>query len=159
MKNWKLILPVAALLLLAGQVLAQSDEEKREEMEAQKVEMEARKAEYSVRLRMAEERMEQAAREIAKMASQRLPDVAMIERVQELAIVCHEALQCDGLSRTDMIVTDDGPVVLEVNTMPGFTTESLFPKAAAGHGIAYPELLARLLDLALMLPTRKETLS
>ena len=86
-------------------------------------------------------------------------DAAMIERVQELAIVCHEALQCDGLSRTDMIVTDDGPVVLEVNTMPGFTTESLFPKAAAGYGIAYPELLARLLDLALMLPTRKETLS
>jgi len=73
MKIWKLILPVAALLLLAGQAAAQSDEEKREEMEA-------RKAEYSERLRLAEERMEQAAREIAEMARERLPDMAMIER-------------------------------------------------------------------------------
>jgi len=73
MKIWKLTLPVAAVLLLAGQAAAQSDEEKREQTEA-------RKAEYSERLRMAEERMEQAAREIAELASEHLPDMAMIER-------------------------------------------------------------------------------
>ena len=85
MKNWKLILPAAALLLLVGQVLAQTDAEKREEMEAQRAVMEARKAEYSERLRMAEERMEQAAREIAELASERLPDVAMMKRRFELS--------------------------------------------------------------------------
>jgi D-alanine-D-alanine ligase len=86
-------------------------------------------------------------------------DAEAIERVQALAITCHEALQCDGLSRTDMIVTNDGPVVLEVNTMPGFTAASLFPKSAAAHGISYSELLDRLIDLSLKLPTRKEILS
>jgi D-alanine-D-alanine ligase len=86
-------------------------------------------------------------------------DAEAIEHVQAVAIACHEALQCDGLSRTDMIVTADGPVVLEINTMPGFTTASLYPKAAAAHGIPYPELLSRLIDLALKLPTRKETLA
>jgi C-terminal processing protease CtpA/Prc len=73
MKIWKLILPVAVLLLLAGQAAAQADKEDREEMEA-------RKAEYSERLREAEERMEQAAREIAELASERLPDMATIKR-------------------------------------------------------------------------------
>lgn len=79
-------------------------------------------------------------------------DRAQIEAVQDLAIRCHEALQCDGLSRTDMIVQADGPVVLEVNTMPGFTSASLYPKSAAAHGIRYPDLLSRLVDLALCRP-------
>jgi C-terminal processing protease CtpA/Prc len=96
MKTWKLILPVAALLLLAGQALAQTDAEKREEMESQKAVMEARKAEYSERLRMAEERMEQAAREIAEMASQRLPDVAMIERRFEFSNKPRIGITIDG---------------------------------------------------------------
>jgi len=73
MKILKLTLPVAAVLLLASQAAAQSDEEKREQTEA-------RKAEYSERLRMAEERMEQAAREIAELASEHLPSFATIER-------------------------------------------------------------------------------
>mgnify|MGYP000249659583 CR=1 FL=1 len=86
-------------------------------------------------------------------------DAEAIERVQALAITCHEALQCDGLSRTDMIVTNDGPVVLEGNTMPGFTAASLYPKSAAAQGISDPELLDRLIDRSLKLPTRKEILS
>jgi D-alanine-D-alanine ligase len=81
-----------------------------------------------------------------------------IAEVQALALRCHEALQCDGLSRTDMIVTDTGVVVLEVNTMPGFTTASLYPQSAAAHGICYPDLLSRLVGLALRRPqwTRME---
>jgi len=79
-------------------------------------------------------------------------DDSQVQMVQALAIRCHEALQCDGLSRTDMIVNGDGVMVLEVNTMPGFTGASLYPKCAAAHGIRYPELLSRLVDLALVRP-------
>ncbi len=73
---------------------------------------------------------------------------AQIEIAQRLAIRCHEALQCDGMSRTDMIVTPDGPVVLEVNTIPGLTTASLLPKAAAHAGITFGALVDRLLEFA-----------
>jgi len=79
-------------------------------------------------------------------------DAAQIAQVQALACQCHEALQCDGLSRADMIVNGDGVVVLEVNTMPGFTAASLYPKSAAAHGIHYSDLLSRLVDLALCRP-------
>ena len=76
------------------------------------------------------------------------PDV--VGQVQELAVRAHRALDCRGYSRTDMMLTPDrGPVVLEVNTLPGMTINSLFPKAASAAGIAFPELLDRLVRLAL----------
>jgi len=74
---------------------------------------------------------------------------AQIEQCQALAIRCHEALVCDGMSRTDMIVTRHGPCVLETNTIPGLTSTSLLPQAAAAAGMPFPALLDRLLDLAL----------
>ena len=77
---------------------------------------------------------------------------AMLEQVQQLAVRCHELLVCDGLSRTDMIITEHGPVVLETNTIPGMTTSSLYPQAAAAAGMAFPALLDRLLELALERP-------
>jgi D-alanine-D-alanine ligase len=70
-------------------------------------------------------------------------------RAQELALRAHRSLGCRGLSRVDMILTAAGPVVLEVNTMPGMTINSLLPKAAKAAGIAFPELLDRLVRLAL----------
>jgi D-alanine-D-alanine ligase len=76
-------------------------------------------------------------------------DRARIEQVQQLALRCHSALWCDGMSRTDMIVTDRGPFVLEVNTLPGMTETSLLPQSARAHGIEFPALLARLVQLAL----------
>ena len=76
-------------------------------------------------------------------------DSQQVAAVQALAIRCHEALVCDGMSRTDMIVTDDGPVVLETNTLPGMTSNSLLPRAAAAAGLTFPRLLDRLLSLAL----------
>ena len=76
------------------------------------------------------------------------PDV--VETVQDLAIRAHRALDCWGYSRVDMILTADrGPVVLEVNTLPGMTINSLFPKAASAAGISFGELLDRLVRLAL----------
>jgi D-alanine-D-alanine ligase len=76
------------------------------------------------------------------------PDV--IQVAQDLALRAHRALDCRGYSRVDMILTADrGPVVLEVNTLPGMTINSLFPKAAAAAGIPFGELLDRLVRLAL----------
>lgn len=74
---------------------------------------------------------------------------AQIEEVQALAVRCHELLVCDGMSRTDMIYTEAGPVVLETNTIPGMTSNSLLPKAAAAAGVTFPALLDRLIELAL----------
>lgn len=72
-----------------------------------------------------------------------------IAEVQALAVRCHERLVCDGMSRTDMIVTSSGPVVLETNTIPGLTEQSLLPRAAAAHGLSFSALLDRLLELGL----------
>jgi D-alanine-D-alanine ligase len=70
--------------------------------------------------------------------------------VQDLAVRAHRALDCRGYSRVDMILTKDrGAVVIEVNTLPGMTINSLFPKAAAAAGIPFGELLDRLVRLAL----------
>ncbi len=76
------------------------------------------------------------------------PDV--VQTAQDLALRAHRALDCRGYSRVDMILTQDrGPVVLEVNTLPGMTINSLFPKAASAAGIPFGELLDRLVRLAL----------
>jgi D-alanine-D-alanine ligase len=74
---------------------------------------------------------------------------AQIAAVQAIAMRCHEALVCDGMSRTDMIVTTDGPFVLETNTIPGMTRTSLLPQSAAAVGISFAALLDRLVDFAL----------
>lgn len=65
------------------------------------------------------------------------------------ALRAHRALGCRGLSRVDLILAGGSPVVLEVNTMPGMTANSLLPKAAVAAGIAFPELLDRLVRWAL----------
>jgi D-alanine-D-alanine ligase len=70
-------------------------------------------------------------------------------RAQELALKAHQALGCRGVSRVDMIHSATGLVVLEANTLPGMTINSLLPKAARAAGIAFPELLDRLVRLAL----------
>ncbi|GAB2880900.1 D-alanine--D-alanine ligase family protein [Nocardioides pacificus] len=76
------------------------------------------------------------------------PEVA--ERVKELAARAFEALDCEGLARVDFFVFPDGRVVLnEVETMPGFTSLSMFPRMWAASGIDYPELVDRLIRLAL----------
>lgn len=70
-------------------------------------------------------------------------------QVQEIACHAHEALGLYGISRTDVIVTEDGPVILETNNIPGMTPESLVPDEARHAGIPFSELCAELVDLAL----------
>lgn len=78
----------------------------------------------------------------------RISEVAA-ERARDLALRAHRALQCRGLSRTDLIVDGDEVTVLEVNTIPGLTGTSLVPRAAEAAGISFEQLVECLIDLAL----------
>lgn len=71
------------------------------------------------------------------------------KRAQEIGIACHKALGCRGMSRTDMIIRGEEVIVLELNTIPGMTPTSLLPTAAKAAGIEFPQLLDRLISLAL----------
>jgi D-alanine-D-alanine ligase len=82
-------------------------------------------------------------------------------RVQECAARAHRALGCQGMSRTDLIVTQGGrgdPVVLEVNTIPGMTPTSLLPQQAAAVGIDFPALLDALIEHAIWRAGRRRRL-
>ena len=71
-------------------------------------------------------------------------------RAQELAVRAHKVLGCRGCSRSDFIVTAAGePVILETNTIPGMTANSLLPDSARHGGIEFPELCARFVECAL----------
>lgn len=76
-------------------------------------------------------------------------DVA--EQVRELAVKAYSAIGCQGLSRVDFFVTyeDDRIVFNEINTLPGFTSISMYPKLFAASGIPYEQLIDELLRLAL----------
>jgi len=81
-----------------------------------------------------------------------IPD-DLAREVQELAVRTFEAIGCEGLARVDVFVTADQRVVVnEINTMPGFTQHSMFPRMWAASGLGYPELVDRLLRLALQRP-------
>lgn len=72
------------------------------------------------------------------------------DRVRALAIRAFEALDCAGLARVDFFVRPDSEIVLnEVNTMPGFTSISMFPRMWAATGIDYPQLVDTLVADAL----------
>ena len=81
-----------------------------------------------------------------------LPD-AVHDEVQRLAVAAFHALSCEGLARVDFFVTPDGRVLVnEVNTMPGFTPRSVFPRVWAASGLDYPALVNRLIETALRRP-------
>lgn len=68
---------------------------------------------------------------------------------QELAIRSYRVLKCRGFSRIDMIIKNNKIYVLEINTIPGMTPESLLPKSAKAAGILFPKLLDKIMKLAL----------
>lgn len=71
------------------------------------------------------------------------------KKIQETAIKVFQSIQCRGYARIDMIIKNNIPYVLEINTLPGLTPNSLLPKEAKAAGISYPKLLEKIIDLAL----------
>jgi D-alanine-D-alanine ligase len=74
---------------------------------------------------------------------------AQAERARELTLATHRLVGCRGMSRVDMIVAPDEVYVLELQTIPGLTDTSLVPRAAEAAGISFPQLVDRLIELAL----------
>jgi D-alanine-D-alanine ligase len=68
--------------------------------------------------------------------------------VRKLAVEVFKIVGCAGMARVDFFVTEDGVLVNELNTIPGFTATSVYAKLWEASGVPYPELLDRLLDLA-----------
>jgi D-alanine-D-alanine ligase len=75
-------------------------------------------------------------------------DDEIADEIRQLAIKAFRAIDCQGLARVDFFLTDDGPVINEINTMPGFTTISMYPRMWAASGVDYPTLLAAMVDTA-----------
>ncbi len=76
-------------------------------------------------------------------------DDHVTKMLQSLAIRTFTALDCQGLARVDFFLTDSGPMLNEINTMPGFTTISMFPRMWGATGVDYPTLLGTMVDTAL----------
>ena len=88
----------------------------------------------------------------------RLPDEA-IERVREISVGAYVASDCEGMARADCFVRDGGEVLVnELNTIPGFTATSVYAKLFEASGVPYPELLDRLIELALERHERRSKL-
>ena len=77
-------------------------------------------------------------------------DAAELAEMQRIALQAYEALRCEGLARVDFFYEPEGRgwLVNEVNTMPGFTPISMYPKMWAASGLTYPALVDRLVGLA-----------
>jgi D-alanine-D-alanine ligase len=69
--------------------------------------------------------------------------------MQTLATRAFDAIGGEGLARVDFFLTSDGFVINEINTMPGFTPISMFPKCWEASGLSYQDLISELIDLAL----------
>ena len=71
------------------------------------------------------------------------------KEIQDLAIKTFTACGCRGVARVDMMLSEDGtPYVIEVNSVPGMTELSLVPDAGRAMGVEFPELCARILEMA-----------
>ena len=81
-----------------------------------------------------------------------------LEEVRRLAVEVFRLVGCAGMARVDFFVTADGVLVNELNTIPGFTATSVYAKLWEASGLAYAELLERLLELALRAVRRRAPL-
>ncbi len=75
-------------------------------------------------------------------------DEAVSENIRELAVKVYIALGCSGLSRVDFFLSESGAMLNEINTIPGFTPISMYPKMMDCIGISYSQLITKLLKLA-----------
>jgi len=87
--------------------------------------------------------------EVAELDVPAKIDDRLSDAIRDLAIRAFRAIDCEGLARVDFFLTEDGPLINEVNTMPGFTTISMFPRMWAASGVDYPTLLAVMVETAL----------
>ena len=84
------------------------------------------------------------------------------EQLRAMALQAFQACDCAGLARVDFLVEpgEDGRIYLnEINTLPGFTAISMYPKLWAASGVPYPELIDRLIALALERAGERESTS
>ena len=87
-----------------------------------------------------------------------LPE-AVIEQVQRVSVDAFRVTECEGMARVDCFVVGGNRVVVnEINTIPGFTATSVYAKLFEASGIPYPELLDRLIELALERHERRSSL-
>jgi len=74
----------------------------------------------------------------------------IVKKIQTLAVQTFKTLCCEGLGRVDFFLKENGSVLVnEINTMPGFTAISMYPKLWEASGISYPDPIDRLIQLAL----------
>ena len=74
--------------------------------------------------------------------------------VRRLAVAAFDAVSCEGIVRADFFLDEEGEFVInEINTLPGFTPISMYPRMWQESGVGYPELVDRLLQAALRRPT------
>ena len=87
-----------------------------------------------------------------------IKDPTLTAKIEVSAIECFNALGCQGFGRVDFILGDDGvPYVLEVNTIPGFTTHSLLPRAAAKAGLSMSDLCVKIIEATYSSLVKPET--
>lgn len=76
-------------------------------------------------------------------------DQDTVQRIQDISIMAFKTLCCEGMARVDMFLQQNGDIILnEINTIPGFTRISMYPKLWEASGISYRELIDRLIQLA-----------
>jgi D-alanine-D-alanine ligase len=86
-------------------------------------------------------------------------DEAIVARVQEMALRVFDAVEAEGLARVDLFLNPDGGLVVnEINTLPGFTPISMYPKLWEATGLPYADLLTRLIELGLERHREREKL-
>lgn len=86
-------------------------------------------------------------------------DPETTQRVQAIAVDAFKALECAGMARVDMFLKEDGTLVMnEINTLPGFTRISMYPKLWEASGLPYPQLLDKLVELAIERHARESRL-
>jgi D-alanine-D-alanine ligase len=73
---------------------------------------------------------------------------ALSDRIQRAAVTAFRAIECWGMARVDFFVSGEGLWINEINTIPGFTSISMYPKLWQASGLSYGDLIERLLDLA-----------
>ena len=87
-----------------------------------------------------------------------MPD-NLIKEIQETALKVFQVLEIEGMARVDFFLQEDGKLLVnEVNTIPGFTKISMYPKLWEASGLSYKDLITRLIELAIERAERDQKL-